>query len=202
MSDSHNQAVAQSAPNGMVSLDSRDFDQAWIRSDLDVSGFTAVIIEPAEIEFDPAWARSDQRTGSRLPKDLADIDGTREEMLKVIDQGIRQALKNDGRFRVVETAGPGVLRLRPRVDDLHISAIDPMKMVARSDQYVHSVGHGRAGIEVIDSVSGEVLMQMSDPRETRRYPNLQLANPGLVAADFIEWYQRFSEDVLNQMSPS
>lgn len=194
-----NQTDMQPVPAGLVSADFADFDQAWIRPDVDFSGYDAVLIEPAVIEFDPSWGRSGQRTGSRLPGTMADIDGTRTEVAEVIDQALRDQLRQDERFRIVEAAGPNVLRLRPRVDDLFISAIDPMKMAARTDQYVRGVGHGRAGLEVADSVTGDVLMQVSDPRETRRYPDLQLATPGLVATDFIDWYRRFSEDALEAM---
>lgn len=190
---------AQPVPTGLVAADFDDFDQAWIRPDFDFSGYDAVLIEPAEIEFAPDWERSGERTGSRLSQTMADVEGTRAEMIDVIDEAIRQAVRRDDRFRVVETPGPGVLRLRPRVDDLFITAIDPMKMAARVDQYVRSVGHGLAGLEVADASSGEVLMQFFDRRETRRYEELRLASPGLVATDFIDWYRRFAVDALNTL---
>ena len=194
-----NQTDAQAVPAGLVSADFADFDQAWIRPDADFSEYDAVLIEPAVIEFDPDWGRSGQLTGSRLPSTMVDIDATRAEMTEVIDQALRDQLRRDERFRIVEAAGPNVLRLRPRADELFISAIDPMKMAARTDQYVRSMGHGRAGLEVADSVTDDVLMQVSDLRETRRYTDLQLATPSRVATDFIDWYRRFSEDALEAM---
>ena len=194
-----NQADVQPAPTGLVAADFDDFDQAWIRPDVDFSDYDAVLIEPAVIEFDPNWGRSGHRTGSRLPTTMADIEGTRVEMTEVIDQALRDQLQEDERFRIVEAAGPNVLRLRPHVDDLFITAIDPMKVAARVDQYVHNVGYGRAGLKVFDSSSDEPLLQLSDRRDTRRYEILQFANPALVARDFREWYMRFTEDALEVM---
>ena len=188
-----------SAAAGLVEADIRDFDQAWLRPGFSADEFQAVMIEPAVIEFDPDWGRTNQRTGSRLATNLADTDGTREEMLEVIDRGLRRAIEQDDRFRIVDQPGPDVLRLRPTVDDLYINAIDPMKMATRTDQFVRTMGQGRPGLELLDSVSGKVLMQVADQRETRRYPDLQLATPGLVATDFIEWYRRFSQDALDAM---
>jgi|GEM_PF-4222914 len=185
-----------SPPEGMTIAQGQRLDQAWVQADADFSSYRAVLIEPAEIEFDPAWGRPSERTGSRLANPQVDIDGTRKEMQSVIDRAVRKTLNEDARFELVDESGPGVLRLQPSVDQLFITAIDPMKIATRVEQFIRSSGRGIAGIEISDSESGQPLLITADWRETRRYEPLRVASPGLTANDFRDWYRRFLKDSL------
>lgn len=181
---------------GMIDAGATRLDQAWILPETDFSNYHAILIEPAKIEFDPTWGRPSGRAGSRLANPPVDIDGTRKEMQSVIDRAVRDVLQRSEQFEVVDTAGPGVLRLRPSVDQLFITAIDPLKSATRADQFIRRSGRGIAGVEIRDGATGQPLLIVSDWRETRRYEPLRIASPSLTENDFRDWYQRFLKDSL------
>jgi hypothetical protein len=96
-------------------------------------------------------------------------------------------------MELVTEPGPDVLRLRPGVVDLFISAPDTsMQSAGRSRTYSVEAGHATLFIEARDSVTGALLGRALDKRETRNTGYAQVANRVTNTADFRALFKQWA----------
>ncbi len=102
----------------------------------------------------------------------------RDEFTKVFTEAYREA-----GMEVVTAPGADVMRLRPGVLDLFISAPDTMT-AGRSRTYSMEAGHATLFLEVRDSTTGTLLGRALDKRATRNSGQVQVSNRVTNTADF------------------
>ena len=95
-------------------------DVAYAQPGASLQAYQGIVVQPVAVFFQKNWARSAAiAAGTRLyPRDA---DLIREEMADVVDREIRREFEQGG-WRVVDTAGAGVLELEVRVVDLYLNA--------------------------------------------------------------------------------
>src|SRR5688572_23681242 len=109
----------QAAQEGLAAVHSRYLDKVYLRPELNLSAYRAVMIDPVRVDFDERWLKD---SGYAIPP-------VGDENLKRIAEGIAlearasiaEAFRDHG-FAISNAAGPGVLRLAPHVSELYVNA--------------------------------------------------------------------------------
>ena len=146
-----------------------------------------------EVAFEKNWARDYNRDAVTLSQrlDQQDIDritqGARDAFTKVFTEEYRKA-----GLELVTEPGPDVLRLRPGVVNLYVSAPDTMTS-GRSRTYTMESGHATLFLEARDSTSGALLGRGLDSRATRNTGRVQISNSVTNLADFEALFRQWAD---------
>jgi hypothetical protein len=149
---------------GLVKIKARKVDQAYLLAGADFSGYTKVMIAPAEVAFQKDWLRNMNNRSPSFSQRIEDKDA--KEILDAARSGFdeiwAEAFKAAG-YEVVSAPGDGVLKLVPSVFDLYINAPDVTTAV-RTKSYTVEAGRASLSLDVRDSVSGALLGRTIDKR--------------------------------------
>ena len=152
--------AAPMAGDGLVSVQSRNLDQVYLRPGADLAAFRKVMIDPVQVEFSRNWLRNvnDPRYVARVrPDDARRIAAETTANLNVI---IADAFKARG-YEIVAAPGPGVLRLSARVTELYVNAPDVFPP-GNTRSFARDAGEATLLLDVRDSVGGETLALIVD----------------------------------------
>jgi hypothetical protein len=153
------------------------------------------------------WARDYNRDAATLSQRLSEgdvqniVQGVRENFTEVFTE----AYKNAG-LELVTEPGPDVLRVRPGVVDLYITAPDTMSS-GRSRTYTMEAGHATLFVELRDSTTGALLGRALDKRATRDTGRVQSSNRVTNISDFRVLFKQWADisikgfNELREMSP-
>ena len=153
------QAAQAWRAEGLQAIKVRGMDVAYAQPGASLQAYHGILVKPVAVSFQKNWARSAAiATGTRLyPRDA---DRIRKEMADVVDREIRREFEQGG-WRVMDTAGEGVLELEVRVVDLYLNAPDlPTPGLTRS--YARSFGQLSLVAVLRDAASGAVVMRLFD----------------------------------------
>jgi hypothetical protein len=109
-------------------------------------------------------------------------------------------------LEIVTTPGPDVLRVRPGVVNLYITAPDTMTS-GRSRTFTTEAGQATLFLEVRDSTSGALLGRALDQRATRNTGRVQISNSVTNLSDFRVLFKQWADisikgfQELREMSP-
>jgi hypothetical protein len=170
------------ASDGLQLVPSGDFAVAYFRSDSDFSGYDKIILEEPKVAFREGWRR--QHRDATI-NDMEQIRRERAEWF--LDVFIR-ALRDEEGYQVVDEAGEEVLLIRAGIGDLDI-LVPAFTTDTRSDYLLSGSlnEHAESGttatlvLELVDSVSGEVLARVFDRQHA-------------TSADFSPAATRFSNE--------
>jgi len=164
-----NQPTMQTGPDaevsfdGLVRLDRSNFGSAWVKPDIDLAHYNAIIVADPEFEFRTPQARENH--GSRtaeLPLTQADKDG----LIDTVHQTFVAELARSQHFTIATEPGPDAIIVRIRL--LDVVALVPRESVdVPEEPWSSSVGEGTLVLEVHDSVSGEILYRAVQRRAAR-----------------------------------
>lgn len=144
---------------GMQVLEVRGMDVAYLQPGASLQAYHGVLVKPVAVSFQKNWARSAAiPTGTRVyPRDA---DRIRDDLAGIVNSEIKREFDKGG-WRVVDTAGEGVLEVEVRVVDLYLNAPDlPTPGITRS--YARSFGHLTLVAQLRDSASGAIVMRLLD----------------------------------------
>ncbi len=156
---------AEVTADGLYRVDNSLVAMAWMKPDMDLRGYTAIMIDPVEV----AYQRDPQgRTRSVGPGDpggnFALTPAQMENFKSYFGEAVIEALSGDGAYRIVDTPGPDVLRITAELIDL-IVRIPTQTTSARGGMAVRSYGEVTIVLEVRDSQSGEILARAADRQD-------------------------------------
>jgi len=187
-------AAAASPPptwDNLVLTPSKRLKAVYLAPNADFRSYTKVMIDPSEVAFHKDWAKNINANSLGLSSrvDASDAQRIVVEAQKEFDKIFSERFESSG-YTIVTAPGADVLRLRPAVLDLYISAPYPVTDVARR---VYTVDAGRATfvVEVRDSVSGAVIGRAVDQRiagDNSPMPRSRMSN----RADFDDLFQRWA----------
>ena len=148
--------------DGLHRVDNARFASSWADPDIDFSRYSKVMPGGAEFEF--RAVRKTGQAGRARSSDtkfwISDEDRARlEEETSAI---FAEELQNSTRFEVTDTKGDDVIIIRGALHDI-VSRVPP-DMVGRGEVWLSSVGEATIIIEVIDSMSGEVIFRAAERR--------------------------------------
>lgn len=179
--------------DGLVEVKPKRVDAAFLLPGADFRTYTKIMMDPVEVAFEKNWARDYNRDAvmgsQRLDQqDLERISqAARDEFTKVFTEAYR-----DAGMELVTQPGADVLRLRPGVVDLHISAPDTMS-AGRSRTYTMESGHATLFLEARDSTTGALLGRGLDKRATRNTGRMQVSNSVTNLSDFRALFKQWAE---------
>lgn len=193
--------------DGLVLVESKQLDRVYLLPGADLKSFTKVMLDPTEVAFKENWIRDYNtraaRSGKRLDQSHAD------QIVKAASTGMGDTLAKayqKAGYQLVQTPGPGVLRIRTGVINLSISAPD-VKTAGRSRTWSQDAGEATFIVEARDSETGAVLGRALDRRvagDSSPYLRNSVTNRADFQRMFDIWAKSSVEELgkLKAMSPA
>jgi len=148
--------------DGLTRLDRSNFGSAWVKPDIDLTHYNAIIVADPEFEF--RTVETIENRGSRtaeLPLTPADKDS----LVDTVHETFVAELTKSQHFSLATDAGPDTIIVRIRL--LDVVALVPQEAEDPSEPWSSSVGEGTLIIEIHDSLSGEILYRAVQRRAAR-----------------------------------
>jgi hypothetical protein len=158
--------------DGLQKTKVKGIDLVYARPGASLAAYSKVRIGPVSVafrkDFDPA------KPGSRMKYAPEELDRIRTGVARIVQEEFVRELGR-GSYATVEAAGPDVLDVRASIVDLYVNAPDTMD-AGRSRTYTINAGEMTLVMELVDSMSGEVLARVYDRREARDTGRLTWTN--------------------------
>ena len=159
--------------DGLQQVTVQGLELAYARPGATLAAYGRVMIEPVQVAFSRNWDPT--RTGSRIKLSKEERENIRSGVAGIVQEEFVKALQAGSSYKVVNEAGPDVLRVKVQIVDLYVNAPDT-ESVSRSHTYTVSAGHMTLIAELFDSESGEILARVADRREARNDDALRLSS--------------------------
>jgi len=189
-------AVAADAPDsweGLIQIKPKRLDAAYLLPGADFRKYTKLMVDPVEVAFKKDWAEDYNRDAATLSQRLSQEDierianAAREEFTKVFSEAYHEA-----GLEIVTSPGADVLRVRPGIMDLYVTAPDNMSS-GRSRTYTQESGQALLFVELRDSTSGTLLGRGLDRRATRNTGRVQVSNSVTNLSDFRALFKQWAD---------
>jgi hypothetical protein len=155
---------AEITHDGLHRVDKSAMDAAWVKPDLDLTGYTKLMVANAGIAYRKLDPVSNFQTSSKSEFPVLEQNKARFE--QILKEEFTEELEKVERYEIVTESGPDVLLLVGGVIDV-VSFVPPNLNSAsfgRGGVYLNSVGSAILVVELRDSMSGEVLARAADGR--------------------------------------
>ncbi len=190
-------ATSADTRDGLVRMESRSLDKFYVRPGTNLAPYSKVMIDPVRVEFSQDWLRNvnDSRYVARIrPEDARRIaDETTADAASIISDAFRAR-----GYQVVTAAGPGVLRVSPRVAELYVNAPDVFPPgITRA--YTRDAGEATLVLEVRDAASGTLMATIVDHGTATDMLRLSRATQVSNTFWFDDLYKRWAERSVAQL---
>jgi hypothetical protein len=197
---------------GLIKVRSSVFDGVSVRPDVDFRRYTRIMIDPTQVALADNWLRNMNTPPLAIMRRTTAQDA--EQIVNQARNGFASnfaATINRAGFEIVSTPGPDVLRLSPNITNLSVAAPASLTNAPLTRVYTFNAGDATLGLEVRDSVSGELLARVVDHRiagqRSATRSNARITSTATNRFDFgnmfdawsTGWVQTFDE--LKQQSP-
>lgn len=142
--------------DGLHRVDDTIMDAAWVKPDIDLSGYTKIMVLPAGMTFKDE--RGLRHSSTQFPLTEKQKQTLRETIFTVFVE----ELGKSKRFELTNDPGPDVLQIRGAVLDV-VSNVPP-DPVGRGGYILRSLGEATLVFELHDSMSEEILARAVDRR--------------------------------------
>jgi hypothetical protein len=149
--------------DGLYEVKNSRADRAWARPDVDISKYSKIMLQGADIEYRPGGeaGRSWSARSSGGPYEVT--EGQKVRLRQVVGEAFREELAKSEHFEIVDEAGPDVLLIRGALLDV-VSYVPPEPLGGRSSIYLSRVGEATLVIELRDSITETILARALDRR--------------------------------------
>ena len=138
----------------------KGFDTVRFADNADLRRYTSFLVKQPELEFDKHWLR--EHKSVMTDSDEARI---RESYTRVLKEALESNLSQEAGWQKVEQAGPDTLVIVPRLTRFRITAPD-FSFRANSRDFVEHTGAARLTLTLLDGISNNPLMELSDYSQT------------------------------------
>jgi hypothetical protein len=149
-------AASTSNIDGLEQISSRHFDTAFVRPGVNFSQYKLLLLSGSELAF-----KTPDRSKRQFPLSAEQKDSFRQ----TLDAQFAAELANLGNLRLTDAAGPDVLALQIRVQDILTTV--PAQATGGAgwgSLSLRALGEATLVIELHDSESGEILARVYDRR--------------------------------------
>ena len=157
---------AEVTHDGLHRVDHARFEYAYVDPDADWGRYTKIMPGGAEFEFRAVKKTSGTYRARASDSEFYMDEETRAKFAEEVTEVFDEEVSKSKRFAVTDSAGPDVLVIRGGMIDI-VSHVPP-EYVGRSEVFLSSVGEATLVLEVVDSMSGEVLFRAADRRAAER----------------------------------
>ena len=157
--------------DGLYEVKNSRADKAWALPDLDLKGYTKIMLQGAGVEYRPGGqsGRTYYQRSRGGPFEVTEEQKARFE--ETVRQVFREELGRSETLEIVTEPGPDVLLVRGALLDV-ISYVPPDDTPGRVDVYLSSVGEATLVIEIRDSITGAILARTLDRRAAESMPGM------------------------------
>ena len=154
--------------DGLVPVEDARVAMAFVNPDADFSVFKRIAILDPYVTFRSNWQRDQNRNRSRGTGSVraSDMERIQADGAAIFRDVFIERLEAAG-FHVTNDGGDDVLVLRPAIIDLDITAPD-VRSAGRSRTYTATNGAATLYIELIDSLTGDIIGRAADRQAARR----------------------------------
>jgi hypothetical protein len=148
--------------DGLLRLEKSAMDEAYIKPDIDLSGYSRIMIDPVPVSYKrkpSPPAASMRASGSR--SNFALTDQQMEKLSELFQETFAEAMARNQGWEVVESPGPDVLRVEAELIDLVIK-VPTRTTTGTSHFFLTEIGEVTLVAEIRDSESREILGRVVD----------------------------------------
>lgn len=162
---------AEVTHDGLTRLDKTVLDVVWARTDIDLTGYSKIMLEGVGIEFRQVDGPYSGMAGTTSIRNSSRTEFQLDEKTKTavkeeISGAFVEELSQSDKYEIADAPGPDVLLLRAGLLDV-VSRVPPTPM-GRSTIYLDSVGDATLVLELRDSTSEAILVRAVDRRAAER----------------------------------
>jgi hypothetical protein len=159
-------ADAEVTHDGLYRIDHASFEYAYVDPDADWGRYTKIMPGGADFEFRAVKKTTGTQLASSRQSEFYMDEETRARFEKEVTEVFNEEIAKSKRFTVTDSTNPNVLIIHGSMADI-VSHVPP-KYAGRSEVFLSSVGEATLVLEVVDSMSGEVLFRAADRRAAQR----------------------------------
>jgi hypothetical protein len=154
---------------GLTRVSVRGLQKVYARPNANLSAYEKILLDPIEVSFRREWGAEP----GHWPISPEEKQQIREGLARILREEFTQEIARSGRYRVVESAAEGVLRIKAEIRDLVIHAPDLLRPgIVRT--YTLSAGEMTLVAELRDAPTGELIARVIDHRRDPESPWFEL----------------------------
>lgn len=146
----------------------------YAKPDADLSRYDRIYLVKPWVSFRKNWLKG-QNSIPNQTVTTADMERIKRDLAALFTEVFRQELQNNGGYVLVDAAADDVLVVRPAIYDLDVFAPDTPG-TAGTRGAIPSVGTMSLYMELIDSVTGDILVKAYDNKYDRTRTHIQVQN--------------------------
>ena len=146
--------------DGLYEVQNSALGKAWATPDLDLSGYTKIMLQSAGIEYRPG---GESGRGSMARSSSGPFEITVEQKARfqeVVRETLLDEFGKSEKFTLVNEPGPDVLLIRGALLDV-VSYVPP-EPIGRSEIYLTELGEITLVLEIRDSITDAILVRAVD----------------------------------------
>lgn len=159
------QTASTTTFDGLQPIENSRATMAWARPDLDLNGYSKIMIRSAGVSFRPGGESGQSRQARQEGGPYEVTESQKAQVVEIITTAIRDELNTSKVFDIVDEPGPDVLLIEGAVLDI-VSWVPPNP--ARADIYLVAVGEATLVLEIRDSITNAILVRAVDRRAAER----------------------------------
>ena len=169
-------AAEEETWDGLVKIDAKRVQVAYLRPGADFRVYTKVIIDPPIVEFYKNWQRDINRSVSTLGARLnsSDVERIRTAFSEGFEEILAAGFAKAG-WEVGVAEGPDVLRVTPLLLNVYVNAPDKMTP-GMSTTYTVRAGEATLALEIRDAETDQLLGRAVDRRRTSDYGGVLMSS--------------------------
>jgi len=152
--------------DGLHVVDNAAFREAWADPDIEFSRYNKIMPGGAFFEFRAVKRTSNTQAARSRAREFYIDEDARARLEEEVTAIFAEELANSTRFTVVDEPGPDVLIIRGGLHDI-VSFVPP-EPIGRGEIWLSSVGEITLLLEVVDSLSGEVIARAVERRAAQQ----------------------------------
>lgn len=148
--------------DGLQRLEESVLDEAYVRRDIDLSGYGRILIDPVTVSYRRPPSRATGRASSGTGN-FALTNRQMTELKSIFQEAFDDAMSKEEGWEIVEEPSPDALRVHAQLIDLVVE-VPTSQGTSRSEFFVSRIGEVTLVVELRDSESGQILARGVDRR--------------------------------------
>lgn len=184
----------QPTAEGLVRMPSSQLDQLLVRPDADLPAYTKVVFDPVPVALSTHWESNAYSRPPMYPP-YTSADRLKQDMAQLMESDLADAFRRAG-YEPVGFAGPGVMRVSVKVNELFVAA--PERMSAWSTHTAtRDAGQAKLSLEARDSTTDLLLARVDHFVLGRKALSAASGSDVSTRMWFDTAFRRFSENCVD-----
>ena len=160
--------------DGLHRVNGTEMALVYAKPGVDLSQYNRVYLTTPQIAFTKNWLRTQNTIPNQIVR-TEDMQRIKSELAALFMEVFKQELQNNGGYVLVDGVAEDVLIVHPAIIDLNVLSPDtPGTRDTRGA--IASVGSMTLYMELIDSVTGDVMVKVLDNKYDRTRTRIQAPN--------------------------